>query len=701
MAKIQEYYNTGDDNDASLSSTSIRLAQTMQTVSSYELYSVKCKVFRNNNPGTVTLSIFAANATTGKPEGSALTSGTLDASAISVTPGEFYEFVVTPYTLASSTLYSIVLSGDSVGGANSLGWRYKASGTYGNGTVTTFWFSTNSGSTWSQVNVNQGDAMFEMYSTAPAGAATPTDNATIKKLFAIGNNEMWYEDSEGSMASLSVACSTASGIATTRQMTAFEGYSKVFVVNGSILRVADFINTKLATADILPSASLAYPRKGTVLTGATSSAQMVVDYVTAADSAAAIYGYVTAGTFSSVEIVTGTDVATSTAVSITLNAVPVSSPHIYNWTRYANSSSFGTMPEKSYLSCLYRGRTVLAGNPAYPNQWYMSRQANPWDFAYKATDSQTPVAGNNADAGETGDIIRCLIPYGDDYLVFGCASEIWLLRGDPAAGGSMDRLNGTTGIFGPYSWCFDSARNLYFWGNQGVYRMSPDFTSIVNLTQNVLPNITKDEAANPDTHRITFGYDQLREGIIICITNLTTGVSAAYWYDIRTEGFFPESYPQSNSAYSQYYYNANATSLADLLVGCTDGYIRVFDDSAKDDDTGATDTAISSHVLIGPIAIGQDPDGRGRMQTLTVVTGRDTDAADCEIYAKDTAEEIVDSYAAASTPFNTISLAAGRPQKFRPRTRAGYLGLAIKNAASTETWSFEKAVATIKPAGTI
>ena len=62
----------------------------------------------------------------------------------------------------------------------------------------------------------------------------------------------------------------------------------------------------------------------------------------------------------------------------------------------------------------------------------MSRQANIFDWLYSQADAQTPVAGSNADAGELGDTVKALIPYKDDYLIFGCSQTMWLLRGDPA-----------------------------------------------------------------------------------------------------------------------------------------------------------------------------------------------------------------------------------------------------------------------------
>ncbi len=73
-------------------------------------------------------------------------------------------------------------------------------------------------------------------------AVTLTDVISYKKLVVAGNSEVWYEMSAGTMTELNTSAYT---IDTTDQLAMFEGYQKVFVVNGSKLAVADFINTKI------------------------------------------------------------------------------------------------------------------------------------------------------------------------------------------------------------------------------------------------------------------------------------------------------------------------------------------------------------------------------------------------------------------------------------------------------------------------
>ncbi|GAG92091.1 unnamed protein product, partial [marine sediment metagenome] len=288
-----------------------------------------------------------------------------------------------------------------------------------------------------------------------------------------------------------------------------------------------------------------------------------VDYITAItdDVASTIYGMrTTVAAFANNEPVTGANPSTdpspyysaaSGAVSFTTSAAEEAPPHWYDWTPYGNDTdNFGDMPSSAYLVARYRGRLVLSGHPNYPHQWYMAKVSNPFDWKYGSTDPLSAVAGNNVDAGEIGDIVRALIPYGDDFLVFGCADSIHILDGDPAFGGSIDELSNITGMFGPWAWCRDEDGNLYFWGSGGLYKMAGGRSKPLNISQGHLPKWVDDWAVAPATHRVVLTYDPSRNGIIISRTTLDDGTNLNYWYDLKTEGFYPETYPTNCGIFS-------------------------------------------------------------------------------------------------------------------------------------------------------
>ncbi len=121
-------------------------------------------------------------------------------------------------------------------------------------------------------------------------AVSITDVIAYRRLVAAGNDELWYEDlnvAAGTMVELAAA---NGDIDTSDQLIMFEGYQKVFVVNGTNLKIADFVNTKL-TITALTTA----PTRGSTVTQATSAATMIVDFVNTAKTE--IYGKTTSGTF--------------------------------------------------------------------------------------------------------------------------------------------------------------------------------------------------------------------------------------------------------------------------------------------------------------------------------------------------------------------------------------------------------------------
>lgn len=494
-------------------------------------------------------------------------------------------------------------------------------------------------------------------------------------------------------------------IDTSKQCSIFEGFGKVFVVNEENLKVADFTNVKIATTNVGANP----PDFGNVLTGGSSGAKMVVDYITALSSACTIYGRRTTTATFTTETVTGTD-DDGNAISFTTSGAETAGPHWYGWTVYGNSTDYGAMPDQGTLGCLYLGRCVIAGDEDYSHQWYMARQANPWDWAYIANDAQSPVAGGNSDAGEIGDIIKALIPYRDEYLVFGCATSMWVLRGDPAAGGMINELDLTVGIFGSESHCFDGDGNLYFLSDAGDVRMLPaGFGKIQNSSKPVLPNLSKDEQLDPTLHRVTMGYDIDRHGIVISITLLSDGSNSCYWYDLSTGGFYPESYDSTCGAYSIFYYAANNDEYRHLLLGSRDGYIRQFNDTTKNDVTTSSVSTIDSYMTL-PVLKSENDDNAILLNSITVTnaggasggSASDTDGVDLEIFKANDVETLIENIRDGDTPLHDVTLSGtGRKNRVRRRTRGHSIALRFHNDAAGEAWAIEKVAGELSEKGRI
>ncbi len=622
----------------------------------------------------------------------AISSGLMIASYPSETYTTFT--FITPFDVNSGTMYAIVWKApDETNAAQAAKNNAGYTGAPHQ--------SSNSGVDWS---ATADDYLFKANGIFNSINVTPSDTNYTKQLVAIANDEVWHESSAGTMAELTAA---NGDVDCGEILNIFEGYGKVFVVNKTNLKVADFQSSKIATANIGANP----PDPGTVLTGGSSGAAMAVEYITALSSASTIYGFrTTAATFTTGETVTGTD-DDGNAISFVMTAVnEVAAPHWYDWTTFGNDSSYGVMPTQATLGALFRGRAVISGNQLEPHQWYMSRQAGPFDFLYGINDAQAAVAGNNTDAGEIGDVVTALISYKDDFFIFGCANSIWYLTGDPTSGGSLDELSLTTGIFGANSWCWGRGNTLYFWGNNGIYKVTLPGGIPECMSEIRLPKLVDDEAVNPSTHRITMSYDQRRAGINIAITLLSDGSNSNYWYDLRTEGFFPESYPNECGIYSSVNYEAVDPAYRQVMYGGNDGFVRTFFDDQKDDDAGASgDTAVSSYVTFGPFLLSNLAMNEGKIIELDVILGADvqgssqsdSDSVSYELYTGKSAKEVLEKMV-DGTPISAAGTVTGSGRSrntFRRKVRGVYGGLKLKNVTIAETWALEQILIDVAKAG--
>jgi len=672
-------------------------AQTFLPVATFDISKVTLKLYKTGTPGNLSVSIKATDSTTYKPTGSDLSTGTYNGNTLGASPGAFVDVTMTSATLVAGTLYAIVCRALTGSAGNDVQWRKDSlNNGYTSGALVT---SNNSGTSWGDLSA-LGDCMFKVYGTPPAS------QIVVKQLVAAGNNEYWYESLPNTMTELTDA---NGNIDTSKGYSMFGGFQKSFIANDTNLKVVDFINTKLT----LDAAIATAPDRGSIVTQLNSGATMVVDFV---DSTIQyVYGFTTNGTF------TTNAADTLSGGSMTAGSYPTavaeasSTPHFYTWAIYPKGN-VGTMPSQATIGCLYRGRGVLAGDTDYPHQWYMSKVSDLFNWYYDSTDPLTAVRGGNADAGEIGDIITALIPYKDDYLVFGCSNSIWLMMGDPASGGQLAEFSLTTGIWGQKAWCFDDSNNLYFFGLNGLYKASITGQGVsppVNISSIVLPNWISDWAVDDALHEITVEYDPIRKGILISRTVIATGVAIAYWYDLNTEGFFPESYPADCGIHSTYYYTATDGSYRKVLYGCDDGYIREFDNDTKSDSATA-DTAISSHVALPIERMSEDMDKEGKLTSLTFdLAGgassgdfSDTDNVRYSLYAADDAEtcleDIIDTAAVFSTAAITGTLSGtGRKARVRQKFRGNSLGIVMSNSTISTAWAINNIYGNIKEAGRI
>jgi hypothetical protein len=737
---LRQRYIVGDDTNSEIY-LQLWKGMNFTVVEAHAIDQVDLYLSKTGSPvGTLTVAIYKTDDDS-KPTGSALTSTTKSEASIAAGPA-WVAFALTPYNLSAGTKYCIVLhNANTGGGANFIGWRMDQNdGAYTTGGRT---YSTTGGATWGVQEVT--DELFKEYGEFYVGGANPVDKTYSKKLIAIGNNEVWYQTDDTTLVELVAA---KNDIDVTAPLTVVEAFQKVFLANGSNLKVIDFINTKLTV-----TAMTTAPTRGDVLTQVTSEATMIVDFVNAAKTA--IYGKTTSGTFDTASAVDGGDMDPARTPSAVDEAS--TTPHWYDWTVYPGGT-FGEMTSSGYLVTRYRGRLCLSGDPNLPHMWYMSKVAVPWNWLY-STNPLDAIAGNNVNAGEIGDIIRTLIPFGDDFLVFGCANSIHILDGDAQHGGSIDEITGKTGIFSFTAWTKDGEGNLFFFGNHGIYKMEGGRSKPVNITKRALPNFAKDWAINPATHRVVLAYDGINRGIIIAKTVIADGACTGYFYSQETDGFYPITFANTaNGIYYAFDYNADSPTTRKLLLGCADGYIKRFKNTNKNDEHGASGTQPISSYFTVVEALTKDLDKAGKLMSLTVELAGggaggafvDSDGCGYRTYTADDAESVLEkskalvawadgqnyligdlrtydsqeyrcivahlSATGADTheepdtnvtdwelaTFSTGTLSGvGRKNRIRDKIRAAWLAIKFYNSTASETFGISNIFGIVKGAGKI
>ena len=348
----------------------------------------------------------------------------------------------------------------------------------------------------------------------------------------------------------------------------------------------------------------------------------------------------------------------------------------------------------------WRNRLVLFGSIDDPQNYHMSRQGNPWDFDTGIGDARSATAGSLSDAGRIGDPITALCPVSDEMLVIGCTRSIWVMHGDPMQGGYATRHCDQTGILASNAWTTDPQDNLYFLGEEGLYVMAPGGRP-KNLTSIRIPGLSGYRAVQPGQagsagqHYVTLAYDADRHGVLIFLAPYAAAAAVHYFYDLRNDALWPESYHNDIGPACAAYYNAAAPACRKLLLGGRNGYLYEFNDATKSDVVdGSTTAAISSHVWLGPRRLGDSNLRDAVVTNIVGVLSGGSDEVTRGIYSGDTVEA-----ALGAGPAATGTWGAGKNTPDRTRIRGGAHGVKISNATAGRRWAVENVTCQVVEGG--
>lgn len=319
----------------------------------------------------------------------------------------------------------------------------------------------------------------------------------------------------------------------------------------------------------------------------------------------------------------------------------------------------GSVPANCTVPFLFRGRLGFTGDPNYPNAVYMSRINNFQDWDYSQEDVNGAVYLPLTDAGLIGRPVVAAIPHSDDWIVFFCESQTWVLRGDPKYGGSLANLSYHIGCVSPRAVCKDGQGNVVFMSHNGLYVLSAGSDAV---PQPISDHAIPDELDNIDTDlaNVEIGYDATRDWIWIFITYEDARDTTHWMYDLGYGGYWPVQVYDDIDPFSTLMHQSSTAGQTGFLVGCRDGYIRRPDD-AYDTDDGRI---FEAYYHAGPIALSSNVYYEGRLSELIMSPSKDGNSVDYEVRVAQSEDLVQDADAVY-----TGELSAGRNFTIRPRAR--------------------------------
>lgn len=329
----------------------------------------------------------------------------------------------------------------------------------------------------------------------------------------------------------------------------------------------------------------------------------------------------------------------------------------------------GTVPTGCPMIARWQDRIVLAGSPAHVV--YFSRAGDPDDFDYGADPQDVGRAtflSSTADSGGIGEPITALIAFSDDFLVIGCKTSLWVLRGgSPTAGGRFNNISRTIGIVDKDAWCEGPAGEILFLSSDGLYVISPlSNAQPIPISPACLPQEFLD--IDPATTTVSMAYNPRFRGVNIYLTG---AADLAFWLDWDTMTFWPESYDATHEP------TACARIGNNVFLGCSDGVIRKYSDGATDDDG----IAFPTFVLFGPFRGGRSSFNEGLIREMQAAFGDDSANVTWEIYSGDTAQRAVDAAAAGTAPKASGTWAENYNLRHHPRVRGAWFVIRVETSA--------------------
>jgi hypothetical protein len=352
--------------------------------------------------------------------------------------------------------------------------------------------------------------------------------------------------------------------------------------------------------------------------------------------------------------------------------------HLSVWRATDNANYTNAAPSGCHMITRYYDRIALAGSPQH--LIFFGRMGDPYDFFYGDTDVQRAYCTQFSEAGEIGEPVTAMIPFGVDYMVVGCTNSIWKLVGDLPSGGYISNITRATGIATGTSWCRLPDGSLIFVARDGLFVLAAGANSVPVPLSERLPRRLRYCLQNGS--RLALAYDHRGEGVWIFHTQDSVTRRTHWWYCLKSKSFWTVSLPDGFEPTAiGYDYDQS------VMLGGRDGAIRSVDEMSP------TDCGVDIHAYakIGPFRNGAQR-RRIRMGRLRATLSDDSGPASWYIQSGASGELALDA-----EPSRGGQWTSGTNRTTDPRVGGGAIVLSVANGGDPITDDYDRPLSDDKP----
>jgi hypothetical protein len=358
----------------------------------------------------------------------------------------------------------------------------------------------------------------------------------------------------------------------------------------------------------------------------------------------------------------------------------------------------GAIPVGRSIIEEFNHRLYLAGGINSPQTFACCRQGEALDWDASQEDAGRAVSGSIIGTAQIAEPITAMIRHQNSCMIFACLGSLWVLRGDVTAGGIIN-LSRHVGIIDKKAWCVTPEGIMFFLSRDGVYAMNDACGGQpYSVSRERMPT----ELVNVDLSTTTPIMECCPFFRMIQLHLTVSAAAATGWlidYKRSDEGdqvgaaFFKYLTGSANhGVFSIHALRDSNLATSSVMLGCADGYVRVFDAATSTDDG----TAFSSTVHIGPVMLGRGGFERGIVNEVRAVIPSNSGDVDVAVYVGNSAET-----ALTATPVSLQFNSTGHAPSQYVRRGGQAAWFVVTNGETGAEWGLSRILVTVLPSGGI